>query len=78
MPRRKPSKYPLGLWHEVELLITRRDLVLLGAADIVWFSDRTDSITPELGQLLREWKVELIRFMQKDASAKARASKGGA
>ena len=34
------------------------------------------TITQELEQLLREWKVELTHQLRKDAAAKARPGKG--
>ena len=78
--RRKPSKYPfagrLDLWFAVEQMIGRGDLAVCGT-ELIWFHDRADAVTQELGQLLREWKVELTRQVTKAAAAKARVAQGG-
>jgi hypothetical protein len=76
MRPKPPRKKRLDLWFRVEQMIGRGDLVVCGD-DLIWFHDPDDAIAQELGQLLWEWKVELIRLVQKDAGARARAARGG-
>ena len=80
-PGRKPSKQPWGdrldLWFAVEQMIGRGDLVVLNE-DLIWFHNSADATTQDMGQLLREWRTELVRLVRKDAAAKAQAAKGAA
>ncbi len=77
MKRELPRKKRLKLWHAVDVAISRGDLVLCGADDFVWFADPAEAMSPELRQLLCEWKVELTQQLCTDAAPKARAAKGG-
>ena len=73
---RQPWSGRLDLWHKVEQMIGRGDLAVCGD-DLIWFQDRADATTPDMAQLLAEWRPELIRLAQKAAASKARAARGG-